>query len=178
MRRIIAVAVLLAMLGVTDGSNKKGIGIAGGETYICDDEQAFTTAHWWYDWRMHQDERQLKNCTIKPKPGYVPLVWGHKQNAATKFNLTDDIHYILGFNEPNHKIVDMTPYTAVRHWKAIETRAPGKVLVSPAAAPCGHCQYDTIAWLDEFFSNCTGCRVNHIASHAYWCNADQIMSFL
>ncbi|XP_071170381.1 uncharacterized protein [Mytilus edulis] len=179
MRGIIVVTVMLAMLGVTEGSSKKGIGIAGADTYICGDEQAFTTAHWWYDWRIKPTEHQLKNCTNKPKPGYVPLVWGHGQWADTKFNLTDDIHYVLGFNEPNHpEQVNMTPHTAAKHWQAIETRAPGKVLVSPAAAPCGHCQYDTIAWLDEFFRNCTGCRVDHIATHAYWCNADKIMSFL
>lgn len=47
MRGIIVVIVMLAMLGVTEGSIKKGIGIAGADTYICGDEQAFTTAHWW-----------------------------------------------------------------------------------------------------------------------------------
>ena len=73
---------------------------------------------------MSQDERQLTNCTNKLKPWYVPLVWGHKQKGAQN-SILDDIHYILGFNEPNHEIFDMTPYTAARHWKAIETRAPG-----------------------------------------------------
>lgn len=72
----------------------------------------------------------------------------------------------------------MTPSMAASHWKQVTKHAQGKILVSPSAAPCGHCQYDTIAWFEEFFRLCDGCRVDHIATHAYYCNTDQFMNYL
>jgi len=132
-----------------------------------------------YDWRIKPIEHQLKHCTTKTKSGYVPLVWGNGQYADVSFNLSDHTRYLLGFNEPNHaNQANMSPRTAASFWKSIESKAHGKVLVSPSAAPCGNCKYNTIQWLDEFFRHCNGCRVDHIATHAYWCNADQTMHFL
>lgn len=132
-----------------------------------------------YDWRLSPTEHQLKNCTTAPKSGYVPLVWGKGPWAWTNFTLPNTVHFVLGFNEPNHKEqANITPETAAKHWPNIERHSPGRVLVSPSAAPCGNCQYDTISWLEQFFNHCHGCRVDHIATHAYWCNADQIMNHL
>jgi hypothetical protein len=71
------------------------------------------------------------------------------------------------FNEPDHaQQAHMSPAVAAAEWKKYIQPYAGKVqLVSPAVtngpAPMG------IAWLDNFFKACQGCRVDAVAIHIY-----------
>ena len=89
---------------------------------------------------------------------------------------------MLGFNEPNHDgQSNLTAKEAAKYWRILEKGARGYLLVSPAAAPCGSktgCHGDTTEWFDEFFKECDDCRVDYLATHAYFCNVDETISYL
>ena len=124
-------------------------------------------------------EHHKNHCPNQTKSGYVPMIWGWRPHVDTPIYIIKQAQYVLGFNEPNFsQQSNILPKNAATHWKTIESKATGKVLVSPAIAPCTHCNMSPFQWLDEFFQHCHGCRVDHIATHAYWCHADQTMHYL
>lgn len=106
------------------------------------------------------------------------MVWAWRHNIDYPVHLQHGTHYVLGFNEPNFKQqANMSPQDAARHWKELEAASHGRVMVSPAVAPGGN-PLDPVSWLEQFFNACHGCRVDHIATHAYWCNPDITMNYL
>ena len=111
---------------------------------------------------------------------YVPMVWSWYPGHSGTVRVPDHAEAILGFNEPNHKQqANLKAADAAVYWHNIEQQSKGKPLVSPSSAPCGNnCNGDTIAWFDEFFRHCNGCRVDYLATHHYSCNADTTMHFL
>ena len=120
------------------------------------------------------------NCTTFA-PNWVSMVWGWRQNDHP-VNIPHDSKFILGFNEPNIIIQsNLTAKQAAQHWPEIERNSRGLPLVSPAANPCknlAHCHGHAVDWFDEFFKHCNGCRVDYLATHTYWCSANQTMSYL
>jgi hypothetical protein len=59
-------------------------------------------------------------------------------------NISVKSHYLLGFNEPDHKVqANLTAAQAAIMWKEVEKNEVGKVLVSPAVTDI-HC-------LEQFF---------------------------
>ncbi|XP_052101548.1 uncharacterized protein LOC127735423 [Mytilus californianus] len=176
----IAVVAALA-LSLTEASHKKGLAVSDGDRRHrrCGDEKVFTNVHWWYDWHTYPWKHTLHKCSHNLKQGYVPMVWGWRPDVDTPIRLLSQSRYVLGFNEPNHeKQSKMSPREAARHWKVLQKKAHGKILVSPAVAPCASCEYGPIEWLDEFFKLCRHCRVDHIATHSYRCEASETMVYL
>ena len=131
---------------------------------------------------MSLDYFHEKNICISSidtyKQTYVPMVWGYWSN--TKIVIDDSAEFVLGFNEPNHvKQSNMSPEKAAAAWRELEKNSTGKPLVSPSAAKCGaNCVSTEIEWFDKFFELCTGCRVDYLATHMYWCNANKTMVYL
>ncbi|VDI27440.1 Hypothetical predicted protein [Mytilus galloprovincialis] len=178
-RLMLTILLLLLIFDISNASSKKGLALSGGSAYMCGDEFALTNVHWWYDWHMSPWEHHKLNCSNTIKSGYVPMVWGIRPHVDTPVYILDQAHYVLGFNEPNFpQQSNISPQDAATHWKTIENKAHGKVLVAPAVAPCTHCNMNPFEWLDQFFQHCNGCKVDHISTHAYWCHADQIMNYL
>ncbi|XP_046551146.1 alkali-sensitive linkage protein 1-like [Haliotis rubra] len=170
--------ILLSLVVGACGSAKKGVGIPS-QGFRCEDLLAFPNVHWWYDW--FEQPTYQHNCK-QNKAGRVPMIWGWRQNVDFPLHIPSNAHYILGFNEPNFSIqANLSPQLAADHWRLIERAGQGKLLVSPAAAPCSGnpiCNYDGIQWFEEFFRHCAGCKVDYIATHAYWCSADTTMNYL
>lgn len=132
-----------------------------------------------YDWHEAPWEHTKHKCSHDLKPGYVPMIWGWRHGVDTPIHIPRQAKYVLGFNEPNFDSQSkMSPRTAVRHWKVIQRKARGKILVSPAVGQCATCNYKPIDWLDEFFKLCRNCRIHHIATHSYHCNSNDTMSYL
>ena len=108
------------------------------------------------------------------------MVWGW--NPKYPLAVPSDTPAILGFNEPNfHSQADLTAKEAASHWPEIERHSHGRPLVSPAASPCSSkskCIGNSFEWFDDFFRLCHGCRVDYLATHAYYCNADTTMDYL
>lgn len=107
------------------------------------------------------------------------MVWGWRPHIDTPIHILPQAKYVLGFNEPNIESQSkMSPKQAAKHWKKIQKMSHGKILVSPAVAPCATCQFDPFQWLDKFFKLCRKCRVDHIATHSYRCDANVTMDYL
>lgn len=89
------------------------------------------------------------------------MVWGVdavKKLASGELNTSAPA--LLGFNEPdNAGQSNILPAVAASLWPQLE--ATGMRLGSPAVS-VGH-QW----WLEQFFGNCTGCRVDFITVHWY-----------
>lgn len=109
------------------------------------------------------------------------MQWGKWFNANSFTSLPSDANILMGFNEPNHMSqANLTPLEAATRWRKLEEYNSGRILVSPAAAPCGaNCNIgDAKLWFIEFFNHCQGCRVDILATHAYWCNPTTTMNYL
>ena len=137
-----------------------------------------------YDWGANGDkQRRLNNCTDYDAylDMHVPMSWG---NGSTfpNYIILPQAKYFLGFNEPNHRAQsNLTARQAAKLWPQVETVATSaRLLVSPAAAPCGkNCQGDNVtAWFTEFFELCVGCRVDYLATHVYYCDTAKVMKYL
>lgn len=110
------------------------------------------------------------------------MSWGNGTQFPN-YNIQTVAKYLLGFNEPNHVAQsNLTPEQAAQLWPYLEQIADDMnlILVSPAVAPCGkNCVVEkSDQWLREFFGNCSGCRVDHIAVHVYYCTVEDVMKFI
>ena len=137
-----------------------------------------------YDWSLNLSYfHHHTNCTNidKYESSHITMIWGWRAGQEVP-NITISAKFILGFNEPNHfKQSNLTAQEAATYWRILENGTRGLPLVSPAAAPCGSksgCHGNTIEWFDKFFKECVGCRIDYLATHAYFCNADETMRFL
>jgi hypothetical protein len=97
--------------------------------------------------------------------------------------------HLLPFNEPNFFAQsNLAPAAAAKLWPTIEAVANerGMLIGSPAASACGpDLQADCYAaswnpepWFDQFFGNCTGCKIDFLATHIYTCNITQLTEYL
>ena len=109
---------------------------------------------------------------------FVPQAWS-AGSLPLPSPLAGSSEWLLGFNEPNYaNQANMSPAQAASLWPQLE--ATGRRLVGPAVADCGEglggeCTYSSLDWYREFLGNCTGCRVDAVALHLYYCSAqDQI----
>ncbi|KAK3589414.1 hypothetical protein CHS0354_020743 [Potamilus streckersoni] len=172
--------VVVVFLQGALGSGKKGLAVSNSH-YRCGDLDPFNNVHWWYDWSETPFYHTHQQCGPL-KTGRVAMVWGWRLHADLPLHIAHDSEYVLGFNEPNfYKQANITPQAAVQHWAEIEAHSHGKPLVSPAAAPCSahdSCMSNGEEWLAEFFQLCKNCRIDFIATHAYWCNPDSTMNYL
>ena len=150
---------------------------------------AFTFHHhiWWvfsrYDYRQTPNYIDEQACDNYPTQSRVAMFWGWRSGRNYTGLLPDDADYVLGFNEPNHSgQANLTPEEAVEGWKEIERVAGDRLLVTPAAAPCGSglpkCLNNTMDWFDEFFRLCDDCRFDYMATHHYSKYPSSTMSYL
>jgi len=103
------------------------------------------------------------------------MVWGGSFNVNTVISqIPNSSKYLLGFNEPNlFSQSNLSPAQAAALWPKIQQIASAKNLkiVSPAVNYCGPPSAcwttDPISYLQQFFGNCTGCKVDYVAAHFY-----------
>lgn len=115
---------------------------------------------------------QLKNAD------FVPMLWGSKQIGDFQQNVKAGMFkYVLGMNEPNQDgQSSMNPWAGADLWKQYiqPLKSSGYTLVSPAPtnAPSGE------KWLQDFLNACSGCTVDHIATHWYGTDAEALIGHL
>ena len=136
-----------------------------------------------YDWAETPWYHSNNHCHNQQRSGRVPMVWGWRRNIDYPMHIPGGSNTVLIFNEPNfHAQANLAAADAARIWKnEIQPKLNGKTLVGPAAALCGsktQCYDNSYEWFTEFFQHCSGCHVDYIATHAYFCNADQTMDML
>lgn len=136
-----------------------------------------------YDWGANLDLiRKFSKCANVDQhiDTHVALLWG-AGSYFSNYYINNQSDFVLGFNEPNHyEQSNITAEKAASMWPEVEKLSNGRPIVSPAAAPCGgtKCHGDTEEWFDAFFELCKNCRVDYLATHAYFCNANKTMTFL
>ncbi len=78
----------------------------------------------------------------------------------------------------NREQSNLTPEAAAQLWPRLEEAAEklGTRLGSPSAAVCGaNCiERNPFDWWDQFFGNCSDCRVDFIATHFYTCSPQHL----
>ncbi|KAK7109980.1 uncharacterized protein [Littorina saxatilis] len=176
MKVTVSVSLLLLLTVSVEGrSQKKGLAVPS-ESYRCGDFDVLHGVAWWYDWA--QTPNYHSGCHRQLLANRVPMVWGWGAGV----HVPNDAHYVLGFNEPNfHAQSNMSPQDAARHWRELQQQTGNKVLVSPAAAPCGDhnmCYSNGVDWFAQFFQACPDCKVDYLATHGYWCDANIMMHYL
>lgn len=138
---------------------------------------------WWYNWLtgMQQSAAGLE---------FAPMVWGDGFSVNDVVaNIPQGAKVLLGFNEPNFfEQADLSASQAAALWPQLEQIAQqrGLELVSPGVNFCGDdanktgpC-HDTnpVDYLTEFFAQCQGCKVDHIAVHWYNCDGASLSWYL
>ena len=111
------------------------------------------------------------------------MIWGWRHINDYPIHVPDNAQTVLIFNEPNfYKQANLSAADAARLWKTeIQPKLAGKTLVGPTAAPCSSsskCYGDVDEWFLDFFKHCKHCQIDYIATHLYYCNADQTMAKL
>lgn len=137
---------------------------------------------WWYNWYLDAGDAQVKAANARLNMDYVQMLSVASSDMdALAANLPPQARYLLTFNEPNfNDQANMMPEQAAALWPKIEKFADqhNLLIVSPAMNYCwSGCNVgDPFAWLDRFFAACRGCRVDHIAVHAYTCDVGNLKS--
>lgn len=180
-------AVMAKDIGIT--SAKRGIGM---QTATQADLQ-FIHNHiaWWYNWALLPTDG-IHDMTADDGAEYVPMIWGDQndQEYLRKYlQKHPEVHYILGFNEPNFKDqANMTPQQAADNWYKIEDIADefNLKIVGPAVnyspgdvdIPGTDNNGSPFEYLDAFFADCSGCRVDYIAIHGYMSSVSSLEQYV
>ena len=134
------------------------------------------TCSWYYNWAL------TPSCAASVSSvEFVPMVWS-AASLPLPATLAGTSEWLLGFNEPNYaNQANISPASAASLWPQLE--ATGRRLVGPAVADCGEglggeCTYSSLDWYREFLGNCSGCRVDAVALHLYYCSAQDQMNKL
>jgi len=151
---------------------------AGG----CNDITALSRMSWYYNWG-HQPTSTVVNCDLGSRYlEFVPMLWGAASVTADLVSrLPSGFSTLLGFNEPNFvEQSNIYPAEAAQLWKNITSQLQEAgilndiALGSPSASPGGDLPgySNPNTWLEDFFGNCSGCKVDFICLHVYDCNGN------
>jgi len=163
-------------------------GLAWFNSKSCADLKLMTSISWYYNWAPTPDQ-ELANCFQDMGIEFIPMQWGGGGIDTLSQLLFGNSKHLLVFNEPNfHAQSNIQPKQAANLWKQLEqiTSQRGMKLSSPAAAACGpnaatDCyagSWSPIPWFDDFFSNCTGFRVDFLTTHIYTCDIQQFKDYM
>ncbi len=169
--------VLLTITALCYGQGKRGI--AYGHHSKNDLAVLSPEISWWYNW-SEAPEGSVATVFGDYNFEFVPMTWNGNFNETKLRNfLTNhpETKYLLAFNEPNflHQ-ANLTPSQVAALWPTLEAIADDFDLkiVGPAVNYCGDCVTENgttytspFDYLDDFFTACSGCRVDHIAVHSY-----------
>jgi len=117
------------------------------------------------------------------------MQWGAGGIDDLNFTVYSNSKHLFAFNEPNfHSQSNVLPAQAASLWPKLEDIASkrGMKLGSPAASACGPnpatdcyaASWDPSPWFDHFFGNCTGCKVDFLATHIYSCDMAQFTTYI
>jgi len=144
------------------------------------DLQKLTNAvSWGYTWEVSPGQSSLSDWE-DAGIDFVPMVWGEGHVTRGDIgNTPPDSQALLGFNEPNFPDqANMLPQAAADLWPELEKEAVEKNIPSLVSPAVNFATYHPIAWLDEFFGNCTGCKVDAIGVHSYTCQVEYLHNHL
>ncbi|WAR27947.1 ASL1-like protein [Mya arenaria] len=131
-----------------------------------------------YDWHKNLTfftENVVNNCPgyNVQMPEYVPMIW-RKWTLGVDPGIPAGTKYILAYNEPDRADqANLTPQQAAEFWPNIEQLVNGTdIKLDPVPAS------SDFVWLDQFFENCSNCKVDYLAAHFYSCNENDILGYI
>jgi len=131
---------------------RKGVGsISDRDKPNCTDLSSLNL-DWYYNWLP------TSVCSKSLTASFVPMIWGPMLVNQTVV-VDKSAEALLGFNEPD--LMLWSPSDMAHLWPKLE--ATGMRLGSPAPSACPN----SYLWLDQFFGNCTNCRVDFVVVHQY-----------
>jgi len=147
-------------------TGKRGLALFG--TQSCADISLLTGTTWVYNWGTNPG--LLEECFLQLGIEFVPMIWGSTADFSSVYLNSS---YLLTFNEPNFsQQSNLSPAQAAALWPQIEAvAAKNNMKISSPSASYGGDRGDPIAWLHQFFGNCSKCKVDFITTHQYDCNA-------
>jgi len=148
---------------------KRGVGMFGTES--CSDVYLLGNVSWVYNWA--ESPGILEECYDEFGIQFIPMLWGATADFSAVYGNSP---YLLTFNEPNFpQQSNLSPAQAAALWPQVEAVASkyGMQISSPSAS-YGGANGDPLQWLDEFFGNCTGCKVDFITTHQYDCDYNSL----
>jgi len=178
MRTLSAFLCLLSLIGICLGN--AAVGLAWSD-WDSDNLGALVgggyKTSWIYTWSPW-NTKQGDAAHIE----LVPMLWGGGAHIADFMNAQNDgvfnsVSHILGFNEPDQGgQANLDPNTAAGLWKQYlqPLSGKGKRLGAPATASNAAGK----AWLQRFFSACSGCTIDFIPLHWYGSNHDSFTSYV
>lgn len=191
-----AVAFMARAAAESPATRKRGFSGFMGEHFTCEDAAALGLQDSWsYTWMLSASQRN-KCAGKKAAAEFTPMINGVGETSKSKIEdlktlwSGNNVHYLLGYNEPDygngHNHPHMaTPAKAAADWPELQKLAahfdPPLTLVGPAvssgAESGGDDAWDSegrSTWLDEFFGNCTHVvkecdpsLIKYIAMHDY-----------
>jgi hypothetical protein len=163
-------------------------GLAWFNSKSCSDLKLMKGVSWIYNWAPLPDE-EIMPCLQQLGIEFIPMQWGGGGIDDLAQVIYAGSSHLLAFNEPNfHSQSNILPAAAAKLWPQLEAIANkhNLKLSSPAASACGpnpttECYGGTwspIPYFDAFFGNCTGCKVDFIATHIYTCDITELKTYL
>jgi len=167
-------------------SGKRGLAWFNSEA--CSDLKLMSKVSWVYNWAPLPDS-PMAPCIEQLGMEFVPMQWGGGGiTPDLNFTIYGHSKHLLTFNEPNFFAQsNISPMQAAQFWPTIQAVATerGMLIGSPAASACGPLPSDCYAgswnpepWFDQFFANCTNCKVDFLTTHIYTCNITQLTEYL
>ncbi len=170
-------------------SEKRGLGY--GHLTEADLRVMAGKVKWWYNWGKEAKD-PVQAVHVDYGYDFVPMAWGGRFDETVIRKFVEDhpnVKYLLGFNEPGHKNqANLTPAQAAEQWPRLQSIADDHdlVLVSPGVnyapgdvdIPGTENDGDPLEYLRAFFSECDGCRVDHIAIHGYMRNVGNFKEYV
>jgi Glycosyl hydrolase catalytic core len=172
-----------AVTGVTGTRCKRGMATNTAPSSAFAPSASLPGVAWWYDWSNQASSGGSGNGAAIE---FDPMLWG---GASLNGAIPAGSRYLLGFNEPNFKAqANLTAAQAAADWPTVEAKANGIPIVSPAVNYCGSASNssgcsdpsvtDPYTYLKDFFADCAGCKVDHVAVHWYNCDLPSLRAYL
>jgi hypothetical protein len=103
---------------------------------------------------------------------FVPMLWGVPSGADPDWvTAASAANHVLGYNEPDlGSQANIIPSVAAAGWQMYFDALPANVqLGAPAVTNSGYgvLPYQGLGWLDSFFADCTGCKIDFVPVHWY-----------
>jgi hypothetical protein len=160
---------------------KRGIAANAGPSAAFAPTAGSPGVWWWYN---YSNQSPGADARIE----FVPMIWGGNSLGQA---IPGGSKYLLGFNEPNFKTQsNLTAQQAAADWPMVQAKAAaaGIPVVSPGVNFCGSATdstqctdpavTDPYTYLQDFFAACSGCKVDYIAVHAYYCDLSSLRDYL
>lgn len=132
---------------------------------------------WFYNWGI---TRPPSPAGIDSSLDYVPMVWGSSLAGLNNLGSVGEVHYLMGFNEPDMADqANMTVVAALERWPQIQAAADSHSMLLGSPSTSHYNRQWIVDFMDAVDAPGSGLRVDFMTVHWYSApNADLLMDNL